>query len=614
MYKKILIVSALFLSAFLFNTPTTRADTVGGGRAFIGQTETARTDGVLSRTMHVKLDGPALIDYYSLAPLSRQVELAYVLITDPSINQAYLETHATGVINGVFLYRKKCVKDSSSDTDPNFTCTIPQFTDYGTFGDEIFLQSALTRDSWPLTNIEYFNIMDVPLGKSGPDVTNLVTTPTADGVTITGDLNQEALDQIKNNGQWNDVKVWYSGVKSQTSSAGTYAQAISWQTKIPDQAALDASNNPHSFKITLTGLLPGGQYVFALKFNDLFFTSFKDFTVPSVSTSGTSTTAGFGPNAYGCSTDGQNNTYCMLAPLPIVDAQGKIDPTGKLNVSTGVGDYLKGMIKLIMGLIMVFAVFMVVVGGIEYMSSVQVGEKEGAKTRIIGALGGVVLALSSYLILNTINPNLVNITVSAPQAEIDLGEEGLESDDSGLSVPGDSPSNMTVTLPTGSAQDLAKQILQNRNITLSPAWGSQDAKSSVIQNITDTANGVAAWTSPSRQGGQIQASLDSRMLAGLLVVANNVGSVNVTELLGGQHTKGSAHYRGLAFDIGGASFSYSTTTAKKIMDICRAAGANPRQIFGPCNGLGKGQNSFIACPVTGYRTNSQHENHVHCGW
>ena len=110
----------------------------------------------------------------------------------------------------------------------------------------------------------------------------------------------------------------------------------------------------------------------------------------------------------------------MLAPLPIVDAQGKIDPTGKLNVSTGVGDYLKGMIKLVMGLIMVFAVFMVIVGGIEYMSSVQVGEKEGAKTRIIGALGGVVLALSSYLILNTINPNLVNITVSAPQAVINL--------------------------------------------------------------------------------------------------------------------------------------------------------------------------------------------------
>ena len=59
MYKKILIVGALFFSAFLLNTTTARADTTGGGRASIESTETARTDGVLSRTMHVKLDGKA---------------------------------------------------------------------------------------------------------------------------------------------------------------------------------------------------------------------------------------------------------------------------------------------------------------------------------------------------------------------------------------------------------------------------------------------------------------------------------------------------------------------------------------------------------------------------
>ena len=150
----------------------------------------------------------------------------------------------------------------------------------------------------------------------------------------------------------------------------------------------------------------------------IFFAFLFLVLTPAVSSAATpltpaQSTTGFGPNAYGCSTTtdvaGRNLSYCMLAPLPIVDKDGKIDPTGKLDVSMHFGDYLKGVIKLIMGLIMVFAVLMCIVGGIEYMSTVQVGEKEGAKARILNALGGVVLALSSYIILNTINPKLVDL-------------------------------------------------------------------------------------------------------------------------------------------------------------------------------------------------------------
>jgi hypothetical protein len=107
--------------------------------------------------------------------------------------------------------------------------------------------------------------------------------------------------------------------------------------------------------------------------------------------------------------DGSNNntSYCMLAPLPGI---GENDQP--VDVSTGFGTYLNSMIKLIMGLIGVFAVLMCVVGGIEYMSTVSVGEKEGAKNRIVNALFGVVLALASYLILNTINPRLIGGSIS----------------------------------------------------------------------------------------------------------------------------------------------------------------------------------------------------------
>ena len=118
------------------------------------------------------------------------------------------------------------------------------------------------------------------------------------------------------------------------------------------------------------------------------------------------------PNQYGCISTG-NNTYCMLSPLP-----GIGDTHGKIDVTTGLQGYIKGIIVLFMGIIGVLAVLMVVVGGIEYMSTVNIGEKEGAKTRIMNALVGLMLALSSYVILNTINPDLVNLKIHIPQVTI----------------------------------------------------------------------------------------------------------------------------------------------------------------------------------------------------
>ena len=124
-------------------------------------------------------------------------------------------------------------------------------------------------------------------------------------------------------------------------------------------------------------------------------------------------TKNFDPNGYGCSTS-DTKGYCLLAPLN--DAQG----SKPVDVTMGIGEYIKTAIRLFMGLISVLAVLMVIVGGIEYMMTVNIGEKEGAKSRILNALGGLVLALASYLILNTINPKLVDLKVAVPQATVGL--------------------------------------------------------------------------------------------------------------------------------------------------------------------------------------------------
>ena len=98
-----------------------------------------------------------------------------------------------------------------------------------------------------------------------------------------------------------------------------------------------------------------------------------------------------------------NQTYCLLAPLP-----GLGD---SVDTTQGVGSYINVLIKITIGLISVLAVVMLVVGGIEYMVSNIAGEKASAKSRMTNAIFGLILMLSSYLILNTINPKLVNLSV-----------------------------------------------------------------------------------------------------------------------------------------------------------------------------------------------------------
>ena len=77
------------------------------------------------------------------------------------------------------------------------------------------------------------------------------------------------------------------------------------------------------------------------------------------------------------------------------------------------GDYFNKIYRLMVGITGVLAVIMIVVGGLEYIASAaNPSAKQSAKNRIWAAIGGLLLALSSYLILQTINPNLVNFNLN----------------------------------------------------------------------------------------------------------------------------------------------------------------------------------------------------------
>ena len=135
-------------------------------------------------------------------------------------------------------------------------------------------------------------------------------------------------------------------------------------------------------------------------------------------------------HATACTTTSEDGTtkYCLLAPIPGLSSS----TDNSIDVKEDFGGYVTRMIRIIIGLMAVIAVIMVIFGGIQYMISESGGEKGAGKERIMNAIWGLVLALSSYMILNTINPDLVDIGINIPHGELTLfnntkqGQDGNE--------------------------------------------------------------------------------------------------------------------------------------------------------------------------------------------
>lgn len=77
--------------------------------------------------------------------------------------------------------------------------------------------------------------------------------------------------------------------------------------------------------------------------------------------------------------------------------------------------YLSGALKLIIALGGALSILMAIIAGTKYVAAgISPDAKKNAKSDITNALIGLALILSSYLILNTINPNLVALNFSLP--------------------------------------------------------------------------------------------------------------------------------------------------------------------------------------------------------
>ncbi|MCR4279211.1 MAG: pilin [Candidatus Zambryskibacteria bacterium] len=106
--------------------------------------------------------------------------------------------------------------------------------------------------------------------------------------------------------------------------------------------------------------------------------------------------------------------YRLLAPIPLDGANNAVSPTS--NAST----YLKGLFMLTIGIATALAVIFIIVGGIQYLTSEVFTAKAAAKDTITNALVGLLMAISAWMILYTINPKLLNFDLKIEPVKINV--------------------------------------------------------------------------------------------------------------------------------------------------------------------------------------------------
>lgn len=113
----------------------------------------------------------------------------------------------------------------------------------------------------------------------------------------------------------------------------------------------------------------------------------------------------------------QDNKYPLLEPLPCIPNSGQNCTKGEVIKEVNVEQYVRYVFNFSIAAAVLLSVIMIFVGGFQYVASEIPGAKSDAKSRIQGAIGGLIMVLVSYLILYTLDPRLTNIKLGFPKIE-----------------------------------------------------------------------------------------------------------------------------------------------------------------------------------------------------
>ncbi len=159
--------------------------------------------------------------------------------------------------------------------------------------------------------------------------------------------------------------------------------------------------------------------------------------------------------------------YVPLAPLPGLVADQPVS----------MENYLGVMFKIGIGLAGVFAVLMIVISGIQFIGGASSpSARTEANERITHAILGLILALGSWLILNTINPGLLKTKL-----EIDP-----------ITVTGSGSTSITIIAPQWcvESEPSQKTCFENKSSCLLAEQNLQSAGITITQNCPNSIGNV----------------------------------------------------------------------------------------------------------------------------
>lgn len=263
------------------------------------------------------------------------------------------------------------------------------------------------------------------------------------------------------------------------------------------------------------------------------------------------------------------NCYEFLAPIPGIGEQSGdrwyIDNLKEYRL----GDYIQQIFNAALGILMVLAVIMLVIAGVQYMTVEGFHGKTDAKGKITGAIAGLILALGIFLILQTINPRLLEINFGK---DIQTATLGIVND------PGEQDSNVS----SGSVSNAPPtNICTNRKDR--GYWPGQNSlKLQAIAQTAQTINlqdleGDISVKPGTPQGTNIKYHVEETFADKLISFKNTLQSqsiqIEATETFGPTFLgHGSpCHYLASCIDLATQDRQYPVDTVEKII---RAADSN----------------------------------------
>lgn len=216
-------------------------------------------------------------------------------------------------------------------------------------------------------------------------------------------------------------------------------------------------------------------------------------------------------------------------------------------------DYSELAFNTFLIVVVTLSILMIIIGGLEYTLSPLPGVKESGLNRVWAAVGGLFLALVSVLILNTINPDLVNLNLDFLNQRVG---QSIDSNTGGFSGGGNSGGSGNSGGGGGGSNGSGSAAVPHGNGLGVGQYGDVPLNEFTIR-ASLAENGITVNDAGSCRENDVSAcrtyvgNLNPAQIRGVTALKEACGC-NVVISGGaeqGGHSAGSDHYDGNAIDV-----------------------------------------------------------------